>query len=286
MEQIVLKDRFSASRITDEDVQQFQNIIYAYYTSHGRKFPWRETRDPYCILVSEIMLQQTQTDRVIQKYEEFITAFPNVQALAAASLQQVFQVWQGLGYNRRAVALKKIAELIMSQYDGEIPTNAAELEKLPGIGHYSAAAICAFAFHQPTMLIETNIRTVYIHFFFHNKKGIRDQDIQPLIEKTLDDKDPRQWYYALMDYGVMLKKRYPQVTRKSAHYTKQKPFQGSNRQIRGLILKELVAHPRLSCQQLTTTLDKQPDKIQHNLRQLEKEGMIAEKNGKYAIMQQ
>ncbi|UCG84215.1 MAG: A/G-specific adenine glycosylase, partial [Dehalococcoidia bacterium] len=144
----------------------FQQLIWDYYKDHGRLFPWRQTDDPYHILVSEIMLQQTQTSRVLKKYESFISTFPDFQTLAESPLINVLKAWQGLGYNRRAVALHKIAQIVVADCEGELPSSEKVLVKLPGIGPYTASAIKAIAFNQPAVLIETNIRTVYIFFFF------------------------------------------------------------------------------------------------------------------------
>lgn len=186
--------------------ERFRGLVYDYYEKSGRhSLPWRNTRDPYKILVSEIMLQQTQVNRVLQKYEEFLKAFPDVGSLAEASTGEVLKIWQGLGYNRRALNLKRAAEIIKKDFRGEFPETAESLESLPGIGQSTRGAIMAFAFGTPTAFIETNIRSIYIHHFFKGEKNVHDREIMPLIEKTLDTENPRDWYYALMDYGVHLK---------------------------------------------------------------------------------
>jgi len=285
MDQTLLQKTFSPSELSDDTVQQFQHIIYDYYEKLGRRFPWRDTNNPYHILVSEIMLQQTQTDRVVSKYNEFIETFPDFSSLAEASFQQVLSVWQGLGYNRRALALKKTAETVVKQFHGVLPDTVDDLQRLPGLGEYTAAAICAFAFNQPTVFIETNIRTVFLHFFFQDQKKVKDSDVYPVVEQTMDTSNPREWYYALMDYGVMLKKRYPHVNKKSAHYVKQNPFQGSNRQIRGRILKELITNGSKSFDEILKTLLVNPEKLQQILLQLEKEGLIVKEGSVYTIAQ-
>jgi A/G-specific adenine glycosylase len=193
-----------------------------------------ENRDSYRILVSEIMLQQTQVERVLDKYKVFIRIFPDFSSLAVAPLADILKVWQGLGYNRRAVALQKIAISVMKESRGRLPVTREELLKLPGIGKYTASAILTFACNQPNIFIETNIRRVFIHFFFRDRENISDAEILPLIEMTLDAGNPREWYYALMDYGAMLKKTVENPNRKSSHYKKQAPFHGSNRQLREL----------------------------------------------------
>lgn len=255
-------------------IQEFQSIIYEYYTTHKRPFPWRETHDPYQIMVSEFMLQQTQTDRVTPKYLRFIEKYPTVQDLAKADFKDILQMWSGLGYNRRALALKKSAEYIVDQFNGNIPTNERQLQMLPGVGPYTAAAICAFAFNKPTLLIETNIRTVFIYFFFQNATQVHDNDIVPLILKTMDATNPREWMYALMDYGVMLKKRFVNPGRKSKLYTHQTPFHGSPRELRGKILRLLIDYDRLSEKDIASNLCVDENDIRSVVDKLVKEKLI------------
>lgn len=279
--------RFHAIRekteVTPEAVRLFQHIIYNHYSRISRNFPWRETRNPYRILVSEIMLQQTPIERVVDKYKLFIKTFPNFRSLSEASLAEVLKVWQGLGYNRRAMALKKISEIVTKTYHNKLPTSQHELLKLPGIGPYSAAAITAFAFNEPSVFIETNIRRVFIHFFFPKTNAVADTKLFPLVEKTLDRNDPRSWYYALMDYGVMLGKSVPNPNRRSAHYQKQSRFDGSNRQIRGMILQALVNMNGITERQLMTTLNTDKKRVRKNLEQLEQEGFLKKQGKRFRI---
>ena len=184
----------------------FIKTVTTYYKKHGRHdLPWRHTTDPYKIAVSEIMLQQTQVARAIEKYNLFIKQFPNIQLLAQAPLSEVLKLWSGLGYNRRAKFLHAMAKTIVTDYDGVFPRTQAALKSLPGIGDYTAGAIAAFAFNNEAFCIETNIRTVYIHHFFPDQKNISDAVLLPHIKNTLDTKHPREWYWALMDYGSFLK---------------------------------------------------------------------------------
>lgn len=221
--------------------KQFQKIVLDFYRAHGRhELPWRKTTDPYRILVSEIMLQQTQVDRVIPKYIAFLERFPTVVSLAEASVAEVLTLWSGLGYNRRALNLKKAAELIFSLNKGMFPKTHKELLVLPGIGFYTASAVMAFAYNEKSNCIETNIRTVFIHHFFNKETAVADQDIQMMLEKTLPEKDFRIWYWALMDYGAYLKKTVGNISQQSKLYSKQKPFKTSDRYIRGQILKSLI----------------------------------------------
>ncbi|MFY9399663.1 MAG: A/G-specific adenine glycosylase [Desulfomonilia bacterium] len=264
-------------------VAAFRDKIYAYYRDHARSFPWRETTDPYCILVSEIMLQQTQAERVAQKYGGFISRFPDFQALAGAELCSVLEAWQGLGYNRRAVALKETARKVMEEHGGILPGDIEGLTRLPGIGRYTAGAVLAFAYNRPVAFIETNIRRVFIHCFFPESERVKDSEILPLVEQALDRENPRQWYYALMDYGAMLKAGLPNPNRKSAHYVRQAPFEGSTRQVRGMILKLLVSFGPLSETELIDKLDRDPCQVRQILLDLEREGFVRSNSGMVSI---
>jgi A/G-specific adenine glycosylase len=257
-----------------KEISLFQNTIYEHYHAHGRSFPWRQTTDPYHILVSEFMLQQTQTERVINYYGLFIEQFPNFRTLANAKLKDVLERWHGLGYNRRAIHLKKAAEEVMIRYQGKLPESFDEIVKLPGIGSATAGAILAFAFNKPVAFIETNIRRVFIHVFFQDRRDIRDGDILPFVKKTLDEDNPRQWYYALMDYGAMLKKNVSNPNRRSAHYTRQAPFEGSDRQIRGMIIRQLLSRNDMHEQALIDFIGADPDRAKKNLLRLKEEGFL------------
>ena len=254
--------------------------IFKYYKASGRDFPWRRARDPYRILVSEIMLQQTQVERVRTFYGRFIARFPGFVALAKAKKSDVLRTWQGLGYNRRALALHKIAGIAVRKYNGQLPREREALESLPGVGPYTAGAIRAFAFNKPDVFIETNIRRVFIHFFFPQKRKVHDRDILPLIEKTLDRKDPREWYFALMDYGAMLgatAKANP--NRRSAHYAKQSNFSGSDREIRGKIIRLILAHKKMSTENLEKAIPQPKERIAKMLDALSREGFLKKKGG-------
>jgi len=264
-------------------VQTFRKSIWDYYENHGRTLPWRNTRNPYHILVSEIMLQQTQVGRVIEKYEQFLSAFPDFTSLAQAPLRKVLAIWQGMGYNRRAIALKRIAVEVMTSYNGILPSSEEILLKLPGIGKATASSIAAFAFNTPSVFIETNIRRVFIHFFFDDRENIRDADILPLVAKTLDTTNPREWYYALMDYGSLLKTTTQNPNRKSAHYTRQPSFEGSRRQLRGKILKMILANLSITESSLVNHAGQSPEIIREVLRQLQKEGFITKTGKRFAV---
>jgi A/G-specific adenine glycosylase len=264
--------------------EAFQNIVYGYFDRFGRDFVWRHAHDPYHIVVSEIMLQQTQTGRVIGKFEQFVERFPSWFVLADASWHDVLAAWQGLGYSRRAQALHTIAHKVVTEYCGQLPANEMVLQTFPGIGQATAASICAFAFNMPTVFIETNIRSVFLHFFFHTMHGVvRDKEIIPLIAHTIDQKNPRQWYYALMDYGVTLKRLYPELNKKSAHYMRQSKFEGSDRQIRGRILKALLENGPLTMEQLVLTVERDASRVQCMIDDLIREAFIEYAEGVITI---
>jgi A/G-specific adenine glycosylase len=264
-------------------IRRFRSIIFGYYRKHRRDFPWRRTGDPYHILVSEIMLQQTQVGRVSEKFVEFIRTFPAIRDLARAPLTKVLSVWQGMGYNRRARFLHELAKRVEAEHDGSVPDDPDLLERLPGIGKATAASICAFAFNRPTLFIETNIRAVYIHFFFHDATNVSDRDILPLAEAALDRKRPHDWYSALMDYGAMLKKRHPNPSRKSAHHQRQAPFEGSRRQVRGRVLRALLADPGMSQHRLASVLGVTGKELGPVIDELEQEGLIRMKGRRIYI---
>ncbi len=270
--------QLTLSESSKDQLQNFVKLIWNYYAHHKRDFPWRDNRSPYSIVVSEIMLQQTKTDRVIKKYTDFLSIFPSFESLAHASLKEVLLAWQGLGYNRRGMALQRTAQIIMSEYKGNLPNDPTRLVTFPGIGKATAASICAFAFNMPTIFIETNIRTVFINFFFKDRGEIKDNEILPLVAATVDATNPREWYYALMDYGVMLKKTLPNPSRKSAHHVQQSKFEGSDRQIRGMILKILTSQPYSAFDELCLLIPREPHRIEKALRELESEKFIRIQN--------
>jgi len=261
----------------------FQTTILRYYEEHGRSFPWRVTDDPYAILVSEFMLQQTQTERVTEKYNRWLEVFPTAGDLAAAPLIQVLECWVGLGYNRRANFLHQCAKSIVADYGGIVPEDPAVLQTLSGIGPYTAAAISTFAYNRPNVFIETNIRAVFIFFFFKDKTDISDRDIFPVIEAALYKENPRLWYYALMDYGAELKKKVVNPNRKSKHYTKQSKFEGSVRQVRGALVRSLTAQTVQSYEQLYDNAHADKELFDKALAALLKEGLVAEKEETYCI---
>ncbi|MES2966151.1 MAG: A/G-specific adenine glycosylase [Patescibacteria group bacterium] len=266
--------------------QAFVTTVLTFYKQNGRhELPWRQTHDPYAILVSEIMLQQTQVGRVIPKYEQFLKTFPTVESLASAPLGAVLTVWQGLGYNRRAKMLHACVQSIVRDYNGIWPNDYRTLTSLPGIGAYTASALLAFSFNAATPLIETNVRTVYLHHFFTTKEQVHDRELMPIIEATLDTNNPRDWYYALMDYGSYLKQTVGNKNKQSKQYTKQSVFKGSDRQIRGAIIRTLSNETNgVTIARLTAVNSELNSlRIQEQLSKLMTEGMVQKKSARYTL---
>jgi len=229
------------------------------------------------------MLQQTQVDRVIPKYCAFLKVFPTFQALAHARLRDVLVCWQGLGYNRRAKMLHELAEVIVREHRGKLPSTDAELRTLPGIGPYTAGALRAFVYNEPAIFVETNIRSVYIHHFFKNRELVSDKEILSLVEQTLDRDNPREWYYALMDYGAMLKRTVGNTARQSARYVQQSKFEGSSRQLRGAIIRHLSKDVALSSAALSRRSNRDGADVRRQLARLVREGMIQRRRNMFTL---
>ena len=263
------------------NIIQFKEFIWDFYYHHKRDFAWRNIDNAYYVVVSEIMLQQTQTHRVIEKYEQFIAAFPTFESLAAAQLRDVLSVWQGLGYYRRARFFHQLAQIVVNEYAGILPQDPKILQTFPGIGPNTAGSICAFAFNHPIVFIETNIRTVFIHSFFRDKECVADKELVPLIEQTVDRENPREWYYALMDYGVFLKTVQINPSRKSAHYIKQSKFEGSDRQIRARILKMIVENGTIAHEFLLDVIKADVVRVEKIIQQLVTERFIKKADSVY-----
>lgn len=265
----------------------FKETIWAYYGAHGRHdLPWRQARndgsfDPYAIMVSELMLQQTQVNRVTPKFQHFMAQFPTVAQLAAAPLADVLQAWSGLGYNRRAKFLWQAAHQIMQDHHGQVPLDAAALVRLPGIGPNTAGALIAYAANRPVVFVETNIRTVFIyHFFADHAERVTDTALAALVQATLPEDTIREWYWALMDYGTHLKQTVGNVGRQSTSYTKQSKFEGSRRQVRGQVLKHLGGGPQTLAQLRQYISD---ERLPAVLADLQAEGFIHQKQTQYCL---
>ena len=264
--------------------QLFVDHVWKYYSDHGRmELPWRTQQNPYQVLVSELMLQQTQVERVIPKYQAFLQRWPTVEQLAAARQSEVIIAWQGLGYNRRAKFLHQCAQVITDEYHGVFPADIKALEQLPGIGPYTASALMAFAFNQPVILIETNVRRVYLHHFFSTQKDVSDQSLFPYIERTLPKENAREWYAALMDYGTHLKKTVVNPNRRSKHYVKQSAFTGSDREIRGALLRALALSIMTKKKLYKTLADFDGVRVEGQLHSLVEESLVEKVGRSYRL---
>lgn len=269
----------------------FQDKVWEYYGAQGRHdLPWRVPEvdggfDPYKIMVSELMLQQTQVGRVVPRYLEFLAKFPTVQSLAVARLGDVLVAWQGLGYNRRAKFLWQAAQLVVSELGGELPRDQRELTRLPGVGVNTAGAIMAYAYDEAVVFIETNIRTVFIHHFFDDQVDVPDKAIAELVQKNLPKAGQgsggvREWYWALMDYGTHIKQAHGNKSQASRGYVKQSPFHGSRRQVRGAVLRYLSQ--RSGTLEDLAAAESDP-RLTEVLQDLNKEGMVREEGGRYSL---
>lgn len=263
------------------DIAEFQEIVWDKSRQLFRGMPWRSDTRPYYVMVSEIMLQQTQVDRVIPKFEAFIGRFPSVEILSQATLADVLQMWSGLGYNRRAKFLHQAAIKIMTEYNGVFPETYKELITLPGVGVNTAGALLAYSFNKPAVFIETNIRTVYFYHFFPNQDTVNDRELKALVEATVDTEHPREWYWAIMDYGSNLKKQGIGQNSKSSHYAKQSPLKGSVREVRGAILKALIIQDSTE-QELRQQLAAD-ERFTPALVSLEKDGLVTITQGAISL---
>jgi A/G-specific adenine glycosylase len=264
-------------------IARFRDLVWFYYRTRGRSLPWRRTRSHYQVYVSEVMLQQTQVDRVARMFPRFIAAFPAFDSLTHASLRDVLAAWQGMGYNRRALNLKRAAEIIVSQHDGALPRDTAALARLPGIGKATAASIAAFAFNQPTVFIETNIRSTFIHCFFPAREEVADAELLPLVATALDPSAPRRWYNALMDFGAWLKSRHPNPSRRSRHHRGQPAFAGSDRQLRGALLRVLTARGALTMEELRQHVPVDYARLEQIAAALAHEGFVTYNLDKWSL---
>jgi A/G-specific adenine glycosylase len=262
----------------------FRSSILDFYAHHGRQFAWRETSDPYRILLSEVMLQQTQTSRVEPKYELFLSLWPDFSSLAKAPLDELLFHWKGLGYNRRALNLRKSAALT-EQWGWTIPPDEMAIASLPGVGKATTAALLAFSYQKRSLYLETNIRRVLLTCFFSEEEQVKDKELEKLLALLVADiEDVKSWYYALMDYGVLLKALLPNANTRSAHYTKQSVFENSNRQIRGQLIHLLADTGAKDSQQIVSILSRfEQERILSCLADLQKEGFVQEKEGVYRI---
>lgn len=260
--------------LSKNSLRDFNTRLQTFGEQLYRPMPWRDQTDPYGIFLSEIMLQQTQVDRVIPKFKEFVGAFPNIDTLASAPFLDVLRSWSGLGYNRRALWLHDAAKQIKQTFRGEIPSNVASLCTLKGIGPNTACAICVYAFAQPHVFVETNVRAVFIHEFFQDRNDVHDDEIRELVSQALDQDNPRAWYWSVMDYGTYLKKLHPNPSRKSIHHSRQPRFEGSRRQVRGQVLKSLLHEPFVSVEMISKMYEKDVSIVSSIFEEMERDGLL------------
>ena len=279
----VLKAHYVQAGLSDNLVDEFRQLVYGYAHEYRRDLPWRQTVDPWPVLVSEVMLQQTQVERVIPRFIALMEQFPSPAALAAAPMPVLLEAWQGLGYNRRALNLQRAARQLVMQWEGVLPGDPQLLRQLPGVGPYTAGAIAAFAFDQPTVFLETNIRAVLLHLFFAGQAGITDKQLLPYAAAVLDQANPRDWYNALMDYGSDLKRRFPNPSRRSLHHTVQSRFEGSDRQIRGALLRLLLEVGGMTAAAIGLKLAVNGDRLQRILDGMLQEGFVVKRGRRYLI---
>jgi A/G-specific adenine glycosylase len=267
--------------VSKRQVEQFLATLFAYYDQHGRHdLPWRQTTDPYTIVVSELMLQQTQVSRVIPKYNAFIKHFPDVTALADANLGEVLIAWQGLGYNRRAQYLWRAAQAVRDDFSGALPDTAEGLVGLPGIGKNTAGAVLAYAFDKPALFVETNIRTVIIHHFFADHTDVTDREILHIVKQLVGRATPRTFYWAMMDYGTYLKQTTGNNIARSKHYIRQSRFAGSKRQVRGAVIRNLSSGSKSESDLAGLISD---DRLPDVLADLVREGLVAKHGPVFAL---
>lgn len=270
--------------VSPERLEEFSATVWERGRELYRDLPWRDTHDPYAILLSEVMLQQTQVSRVMGRWEQWLETFPTIADLASAPLPPVLELWQGMGYNRRALSLKRCAEEVVAMHDGVVPSDKKALLGLPGIGPSTSAGVRVFAFRQPDMYLETNVRAVFIHELFPGRESVADKELVSLVEATCpQDARVRAWYYALLDYGAYLKKTMPNPTRRSKHYTRQSKFEGSHRQKRAYLLRRVI-DDALSTEDLARDLaqserasgrqEPSVEEVRAILDELEREGFV------------
>jgi A/G-specific adenine glycosylase len=268
--------------ISPEKIAKFQKTVWDFYRAHRRPMPWRAEPTPYYVMVSELMLQQTQVARVQGKFPTFICRFPTIQDLAAAQLGEVLEVWSGLGYNRRAKFLWQAAQTVVNDYNGELPYSPKELVKLPGIGLNTAGAILAYAYNEPAVFIETNIRTVFIHHFFDdNIDAVSDAELREIVAAALPLENPREWYWALMDYGTELKASVGGQLHRVKNHRPQSTFKGSRREVRGQVIKLLIEHRHIRKEDLAGLVP--DDRLDEVCESLVAEGMIARRADEFYL---
>jgi len=279
-------------RLTKKQLEILKSALWNYYDENGRHdLAWRKKHTPYAVVVSEIMLQQTQVVRVEEYFRNWMRKYPSWKSLACAPLREVLLSWQGLGYNRRGKYVHDIAKIVTEKYKGKLPSGRVELESLPGIGHYTAGSVRAFAFNESDIFMETNIRTVLFYHLYDYEhmtlKSIDDKELLDVLEKYIQtdqraQENPREFYWALMDYGSHLKQTVGNLNTRARAHTKQSRFEGSRRQLRAQLLRYILDSPRTEKEVIFQgTKDTQLTK--DLLNDLVKEGSVRKEKEKYFV---
>jgi A/G-specific adenine glycosylase len=257
--------------LTSREILAFRRKVFRFYKQHGRKLPFRYLDDCYAVTVSELMLQQTQVTRVVPKYKDWVVRWSDWRSLARATNKQLLAAWSGLGYNRRALYLGEMANIIVQDYDGLMPNDPDQLLALPGIGRYTSRAILIFAHNKPLVAIDTNIRRLLIHEFNLDPKTTM-RELERFAERLLPRGRSREWHYALMDYGSL---KLPRILPDTPPISRQTRFEGSARQIRGEIVRQLTIKSRVKTTTVANQLDRKVAEVVKAARSLEKEEIIA-----------
>lgn len=266
------------TRLTEpcqDDVKAFQEKVMDWWADNARDLPWRRDPSPYNVLVSEIMLQQTQVSRVVPKFKEFIEIFPTIESLANSKTKQLLQIWSGLGYNRRAIWLKEAAQQIVEK--GEFPNSVKELQDLKGVGPYTSRSVLIFGFNRDLAAVDTNIRRVLIASGFADET-MSDNQLQPIAESVLLRGRSRDWHNALMDYGSQV------LTSSSTGIspTSTQPcYEGSSRQVRGAVIRALTETNELGLGDLMLLLDcdLEESELKSIMSQLMVDGLVEQVRG-------
>lgn len=264
--------------IPQKEIQRFQSKIFLFYQKNKRRLPWRETTDPYKILLSELMLQQTQVSRVISFYEKWITRWATLQDLAKASRADVLKAWMGLGYNTRALNLHKAAQKIVAEFQGDIIAAMKHYKEIPGVGLYTAQAVQIFSTNSDLVTIDTNIRRILITEF-HLPEDLTIRELWNIAEQCLPRGKSREWHNALMDYGAL-----HQTAKKTGirPISQQSSFKGSDRQVRAMVLR-LLLKSRLSFNNILDTVGGDQKKLRKILNKMVEEDILTFQNKWYQI---
>ncbi|HWR27858.1 MAG TPA: Fe-S cluster assembly protein HesB [Candidatus Thermoplasmatota archaeon] len=270
--------QITSRNITTTEIKRFQKKVFSFYEKNKRDLPWRKTIDPYKILLSELMLQQTQVKRVILYYEKWIARWPTIDALASASLPEVLHMWMGLGYNTRAKNLHTTARKIVATFNSDVLQAMKQYKELPGIGKYTSQAVQIFSSNSDLVTVDTNIRRILISEFKLPIK-IADKELWLLAETCLPLGESRDWHNALMDYGALHMTAQKTGIKPK---TQQTQFEGSNRQIRAQILRCLL-QKSMSFSELEKTVGIGQMRLGAILDKMMNEKIIENKNKTYHL---